>query len=159
MGELNFQLNGLCSFETRDEKIQKRRNLISEFTQYIDDTADSNKVQEESIFTILKMINVRGGCIPDYTTTASQTEMSVPVFLPYIFTEVAGTRLIHGVTSQMARLCNMNRNAAIINPDLDDEKKFKKGYKAPIKFNRATTIKETLALFNDILIAKLADDE
>jgi hypothetical protein len=105
------------------------------------------------------MINVRGGCIPDYTTTASQTEMSVPVFLPYIFTEVAGTRLIHGVTSQMARLCNMNRNAAITNPDLDDEKKFKKGYKAPIKFNRATTIKETLALFNDILIAKLADDE
>jgi len=108
------------------------------------------------------MINIRGGCIPDYATTASQTEMSVPVFMPYIFTEVAGTRLTHGITSQMFRLCAMNRNAPNKNFEDEslaaDEKKYKKGYKVPVKFNRATTLKETLALFNDILIAKQADD-
>ena len=77
------------------------------------------------------MINVRGGCIPDFATTASQTEMSVPVFLPYIFTEVAGTRLTHSATSQMFRLCAMNRNAPNKNSEEEslaaDEKKHKKG--------------------------------
>jgi len=68
-------------------------------------------MQEESIFTILKMINVRGGCIPDYENTGSQTEMSVPVFLPHIFTEVAGIRLTRNVSSRMAKLCNLYRGA------------------------------------------------
>jgi len=50
----------------------------------------------------------------------------------------------------------LNKNAHLY--DEDDDKKLKKGYKAPVKFNKATTIKETLYLFNEILIAKLAHD-
>lgn len=71
--------------------------------------------------------------------------MSIPVFLPYIFTEIAGTKLLHINTSQMYLLSAMNREAARAEKDeVAAEEKNKKGHKiAPAKFNKETSLLET----------------
>lgn len=42
--------------------------------RYLQDTGKEHEKQEGAIFSIMKMIDIRGGCIPDYTSVGTQTD-------------------------------------------------------------------------------------
>lgn len=80
--EYKFQLDGLISFKRREEEIAGLRRKMTELTGFIDENEREKEVQSESIFQIMKMINVKGGQIPDYKTSSTITEMQVAVNAP-----------------------------------------------------------------------------
>jgi hypothetical protein len=108
----------------------------------------------------MKLINVRGGCIPEFSNASTQTEMQVKVCLPYIFTEVAGQRLERGSVSMMNRLAALNKDAPRT-AEIEQEAlaNSRKKFTPRSKFSTVTSLEDTANLFDNIFMLKLNADK